>query len=177
MGQLILVNEKINYNRMKLKYVFILLVFVIFVSCQDDDKKDTEKPIINAAYTQAFPSHCDVIYFGESFNLKAFFTDNTELGAYSIDIHNNFDHHSHGHKIEECNLAPVKTPENPYRFLESFELPEGISEYQLDKEFIIPAGNDKGLFDEGDYHFQIFLTDKEGWSTPLGLSIKMMHRK
>ena len=36
------------------------------------------------------------------------------------------------------------------------------------------SGN--GLYDEGDYHFFISLTDKEGWSAQKGLSVKMLHR-
>ena len=31
-------------------------------------------------------------------------------------------------------------------------------------------------FDEGDYHFTIRLTDKEGWSIQKGLSIKMFYQ-
>jgi hypothetical protein len=159
------------------KVVFIFLIFfMLFNACEKKEDIDTEKPIIDTEYADAFPSYCDTVYFGESFNLKAYFTDNVELGAYSIDIHNNFDHHSHGHNIDECDLAPIKQPVNPLIFLKNYEIPVGLNTYEVNVPISIPSGNSTGLFDEGDYHFQIFLTDKEGWSTPLGLSIKMFHR-
>ena len=160
-----------------LVFTFISIILLMFHStCTKKEDIDTEKPIISTEYADAFPSYCDTIYYGESFNLKAYFTDNVELGAYSIDIHNNFDHHSHGHNIDECDLAPIKQPVNPLIFLENYEIPEDLKEYEVNLSISIPSGNETGLFDEGDYHFQIFLTDKEGWSTPLGLSIKMFHR-
>lgn len=161
---------------MKLKNIAILVVFILIISCEKKEDIDTLKPLIDTEYTDAFPSYCDTLYFGESFNLKAYFIDDIELGAYSIDIHHNFDHHSHGHKIEECDLAPKKQPVNPLVFLEDYEIPAGLKEYEVNLSISIPSGNGSGLFDEGDYHFQIFLTDREGWSTPLGLSIKMLYR-
>lgn len=154
---------------------FFLLLFL--GACSEKQNIDTEKPLIDTEFIDAFPSYCDTIYFGESFNFKAYFTDNFELGAYSINIHHNFDHHSHGHKIEVCSLALKKTPVNPLVFLVDYAIPESLKEYEVNQSIPIPASNAFGLFEEGDYHFQIFLTDKEGWSTPLGLSIKLMHRQ
>ena len=40
----------------------------------------------------------------------------------------------------------------------------------------IPSGEGTELFDDGDYHFFISLTDDAGWSVQKGLSIKMLHR-
>ena len=162
--------------KMKIKSVVILVVFTVFFSCEKKEDIDSEKPIIDTGYNDAFPTTCDTIYFGESFNLKAYFTDNVELGAYSIDIHHNFDHHSHGFNIEECDLAPQKQPVNPLVFLEDYTIPAGVKEHEVNLSISIPSGNGSGIFDEGDYHFQIYLTDKEGWSTPLGLSVKLFYR-
>lgn len=128
----------------------------------------------------AFPKNCEVLYFGETFKIKALFSDNSELGstnALRIDIHNNFDHHSHSMEVNECELAPKKEPINPYVLIESFDIPEGKSEYESDLEIKIPSGNESGIYDEGDYHFFISITDKEGWSSNVGYSIKMLHRK
>jgi hypothetical protein len=162
---------------MKEKFIVILAALTLFTSCEEKVDIDKIKPTIDTEYVDAFPSYCDTLYFGETVNLKAYFTDNVELGAYSIDIHHNFDHHSHGHKIEECYLAPKKQPINPLVFLEDYEIPAGLNEYKVNMPVSIPSTNDSGQFDEGDYHFQIFVTDKEGWSTPLGLSIKILHRE
>jgi len=155
--------------------LLLILVFAVSASCKKDDDIDTEKPVINIGFQGAFPVNCDTLYFGEAFTLKLILSDNAELGAYSIDIHNNFDHHSHSTEVNECVLDPIKEPVNPYVFINDYSIPAGSTVYETNVEISIPAGNSDGSFDEGDYHFFINLTDKEGWSTQLGLSIKMLH--
>ncbi|MBN1925394.1 MAG: DUF4625 domain-containing protein, partial [Prolixibacteraceae bacterium] len=91
--------------------------------------------------------------------------------SYSIDIHNNFDHHSHSTDVEECQLSPVKEPENPFLFINEFEIPAGVSNYEANMAINVPDG-----MDEGDYHFFISLTDREGWRAEKGLSIKIAYR-
>jgi hypothetical protein len=158
------------------KIITIFTLGLIFYSCNKDEEIDTEKPFIDLEYTSAFPSYCDTIYFGESFNLKAFFSDNIQLGAFSIDVHNNFDHHTHAYKIEKCELDPVKQANNPFVLIDNYEIPTNLTEHVTDLTIDIPASNDLGLFDEGDYCFHIYLTDKEGWSTPSVVSVKMLYR-
>ncbi len=153
---------------------FFLLAF--FSSCEKDDEIDKEKPAIDLTIEDAFPLNCDTLYFGESFELKVLFSDNVELGSYSVDIHHNFDHHSHSTEVTECELDPVKDPVNPFIFIEDYDIPAGLQEHKTSLSISIPSENGDGLFDEGDYHFFISLTDKEGWSTQKGLSIKMLHR-
>ena len=93
-----------------------LLLLTIFVACSDDDSEvDKEKPTIDLSIDGAFPVNCETIYFGEEFELKMRFTDNVELGSYGIDIHNNFDHHSHSTEVTECELDPVKNPDQSIR--------------------------------------------------------------
>lgn len=153
---------------------FILLV--IFNSCENGTEIDKEKPTISFDLKDAFPMNCDTLYFGEAFILKVKFTDNTELGSFSIDIHNNFDNHSHSTEVTECNLDPIKSPVNPFTSIDDFDIPTGEKEYQTNLSISIPSENEDGLYDVGDYHFFISLTDKEGWSAQKGLSIKMLHR-
>jgi hypothetical protein len=153
---------------------FLLLLF--FNSCEKEDEIDKVKPFIDLTMQDAFPVNCDTLYFGESFELKVLSTDNAELGSFSIDIHNNFDHHSHSTEVTECSLDPIKDPVNPFLFIEDYDIPVGQSDYQTNMSILIPSGNGSGDYDEGDYHFFISLTDKEGWSAQKGLSIKMLHR-
>jgi len=154
--------------------LFILLF--VFSSCNDSEETDQQKPTIDISFADAFPTNCDTIYFGETFELKVQFSDNVELGSYSIDIHNNFDHHSHSTEVTECILGAVKEPVNPFVFIDDYTIPEGLKEYETNLSISIPSDNGNGLYDEGDYHFFISLTDKEGWSAQMGLSIKMLHR-
>ncbi|WP_319589823.1 DUF4625 domain-containing protein [uncultured Draconibacterium sp.] len=157
-----------------LSILSILLLFV--VACSDDSDVDTEKPTIDISFSGAFPTNCDTIYFGEPFVMKMKFSDNVELGAYTINIHNNFDHHSHSTEVTACNPDPDKDPVNPYVSIDDYSIPEGSKEYETNLTISIPESDGVELYDDGDYHFFISLTDKEGWSTQMGLSIKILHR-
>ena len=157
-----------------LSILSILLLFV--VACSDDSDVDTEKPTIDISFSGAFPVNCDTLYFGEPFVMKMKFSDNVELGAYSINIHNNFDHHSHSTEVTACNPDPDKDPVNPYVSIDDYSIPEGSKEYETNLTISIPESDGVELYDDGDYHFFISLTDKEGWSAQMGLSIKILHR-
>jgi hypothetical protein len=161
-------------NFRKIAHLFILLLFLS--SCELGSNIDKEKPFIDLTIQDAFPVNCDTLYFGESFELKLRFSDNAELGSYSIDIHHNFDHHSHTTEVTECVLGPKKAPVNPITFIEDYEIPEGLKEYETNVSISLASGDGNGLYDEGDYHFFISLVDREGWSEQKGLSIKMLHR-
>lgn len=152
-----------------------LLLLIVYNSCEKDEAIDKQKPEIDLDVKGAFPTNCDTLYFGETFTFKVLFTDNVELGSFSIDIHHNFDHHSHSTEVTECSLDPVKDPDNPFKFIQDYAIPEGSKKYETHLSISIPSGNSSGLYDEGDYHFFISLTDKEGWSTQKGLSIKIFH--
>ena len=160
----------------KLSFLVFLLLMIAFGACNDDNEVDQEKPLIDIGFTDAFPKNCDTIYFGETFALKLKFSDNFELGSYNISIHHNFDHHSHSTEVTECSLNPKKEPVNPLTFIQDFSIPDGTKEFETSEIVEIPDGNENGLFDDGDYHFFISLTDKEGWSAQKGLSVKMLHR-
>lgn len=148
---------------------------VLLAACARE-KIDDEKPEIDLTVSGAFPQNCDTLWLGESFIFKALFTDNAELGSFSIEIHENFDHHAHSTEVTTCNLEPVKTPVNPLYFTRDFEIPAGLTEYETNLQISLPAVNNDGNFDEGDYHFFIRLTDREGWSAQKGLSIKLYKR-
>ena len=156
--------------------IYLLLFTTVTISCEKDKNIDTQKPQIDNSFSGAFPAKCDTLYFDESFDLRVLLTDNIELGSYSISIHNNFDHHSHSTEVSACSLDPIKDPVNPFLFIEDYAIPSGLKEYNPNNSISISSGNVYGAFDEGDYHFFISLTDKEGWSAQKGLSIKMLYR-
>ncbi|MCU4176158.1 DUF4625 domain-containing protein [Carboxylicivirga sp. N1Y90] len=161
----------------RIQILNLSLALLLFVSaCSDDNEIDTEKPAIDISFDGAFPVNCSTIYFGEVFELKLRFSDNTELGSYSIDIHNNFDHHSHSTEISQCEFDSKKDPVMPFVLIEDYSLPEGLTYYETSVFINVPSGDGNTLYDDGDYHFYISLTDKEGWSSQKGLSIKMLHR-
>lgn len=155
----------------RLILVFFSLITLLNSCNKDTEEIDKQKPNINLNIQDAFPQNCDTLYFGEKFNLKILFTDNVELGSFSIDIHNNFDHHSHSTEVEDCELGPVKIPVKPFVFIKEYEIPAGNTNYQANVEIFVPIGSD-----EGDYHFFISLTDRDGWRAERGISVKLINR-
>lgn len=155
------------------KYWMPLSFFVLIVlaGCSKDEKPkvDTEYPVIDVSAEAAFPKQCSEVRRGETFIYRAQFSDNLALGSSSIDIHHNFDQHTHSTELEECIMEPKKTAVNPFKLIKTFPIPEGVKTYQVQEEILIPADADPG-----DYHFMIRLTDKEGWQTIKGLSIKVI---
>lgn len=134
---------------------------------------DDVPPVIIMNDPLHFPQVCDTVYIGETFTFRSTFTDNKELGAYSIDIHHNFDHHSHSTEAEECELDPPKTPtENVFLFIQSYTIPDELKTYEAEASIEIPADADTG-----DYHFFLALTDKEGWQSIRGVGIKVLERE
>jgi len=149
--------------------IAILIFFIMLSFACNRDPIDDQKPVIDMNGEDSFPNNCDTLYLGSSFTFRALFTDNVQLGSFSIDIHNNFDHHSHSTDVNECQLLPVKTPVNPFVFIKEYEIPAGLDEYQAVTEISIPEN-----YDEGDYHFFVSLTDREGWRSVKGISLKIL---
>ena len=161
-----------KFRKISLSLFFVFLLF----ACTQSEGIDMQKPEIDLTIQEASPLNCNVFYFGETITLHSLLKDNVEIGTYSVDIHHNFDHHSHSTEVEECALLPKKVAINPFVFIKGYGIPVGQTSHQTATEIELPTGNELGLFDEGDYHFFISLTDKQGWSTQKGISIKIFHK-
>jgi hypothetical protein len=163
---------KLKLNRMKTPKILLafLAIGFIFTACNSDkDEIDTEYPVIDISAANAFPIQCSTVSRGQKITFRAKFTDNAQLGSYSLDIHHNFDHHTHSTEVMNCTADPIKKPVNPMLYINSVTIPSGQKSYEALQEISIPAD-----IDPGDYHFMIRLTDKEGWQTIKGLSIKIL---
>lgn len=150
--------------------IAVLISLLALASCSSDNNEiDTEYPVIDIAASNAFPIQCSEITRGQKITFRAKFTDNSALGSYSLDIHHNFDHHTHSTEVNNCVSDPIKKPVNPMLYINSVAIPNGEKSYEAVQEITIPTD-----IDPGDYHFMIRLTDKEGWQTIKGLSIKIL---
>jgi hypothetical protein len=150
--------------------VAVFICVIALASCSSDNNEiDTEYPVIDVSAANAFPIQCSEITRGQKITFRAKFTDNTALGSYSLDIHHNFDHHTHSTEVNNCVADPVKKPVNPLLYINSVTIANDQKSYEAVQEITIPAD-----IDPGDYHFMIRLTDKEGWQTIKGLSIKIL---
>jgi len=85
-----------------LKYMSLIVALVSAITLgitacgdDDDDTKDMTYPVISAEGITANPVDCQVYQRGSVIPFHYVFTDDTELGAYNIEIHTNADHHTH----------------------------------------------------------------------------------
>ena len=157
---------------MRYKYLFTFIAAVLlFGGCGSDDKQ-VSKPVINMDYDGAFPKNCVTVYRGESIEFKATFTDEQELGSFNIEIHNNFDHHSHSTDNVECELGDKKTPVKPFIYNKDFSIPSAQTSYSATVKIDIPSD-----IDTGDYHFMVRLTNRSAWQEIKGISLKIGERK
>lgn len=144
------------------------LTFLAFSCSSDKEDIDTEYPVIDISGADAFPVQCSEVTRGQKLIFKAHFTDNAALGSYSLDIHHNFDHHTHSTEVNNCSSDPIKQAVKPMLYINSVSIPDDVKTFDATQEIMIPAD-----VDPGDYHFMIRLTDKEGWQSLKGLSIKI----
>lgn len=158
-------------NRLFLRVILLSVFVIALVACNSDDIDDVY-PVIDMTSASSFPQNCDTIYTGETFTFVAQFSDNRELGAFSIDIHHNFDHHSHSTEVSNCEMGDVKEPtDDVFLYIQTWDIPEDSKNHQANIDISVPEG-----VDAGDYHFFIALTDREGWQTVRGISIKIGDR-
>ena len=144
--------------------IFNILVFALF-SCENNGDRDMQKPVIEII----FPQSCVELQRGEIFTFRAQFSDNAELGSYNIEIHHNFDHHSHSTDNVECELDEKKTPVKAWADNWNYTIPKGQKTFEANNEIPIPAD-----IDAGDYHFMVRLTDKSGWQQLAAVSVKII---
>lgn len=151
------------------KCIFSLLLLCTLYACSsDDEEKDMTYPVISDYGITANPIDCQQYKRGETILFKYVFTDDTELGKYNIEVHNNFDHHSHSTSAEECTMDANKPAVNPWVYNKDYDIPSGQKTFTASVEIPIPAD-----VDAGDYHFMIRLTDQAGWQQIKAMSIKV----
>ena len=148
--------------------MMVLLLALSACSNTDDSEKDLDMPQIADAGAATAPLNCQTFHTGETISFRYLFTDNVELGNYNIEIHNNFDHHTHSTSAEECEAEPVKAPHNPWVFNQSYCIPPKSISYTAENEILIPDD-----IDTGDYHFMIRLTDQAGWQQIKSVAIRI----
>lgn len=172
----------------KLTAIAAAIIIAAVSSCNKDDDKtiDIEKPDIDISMNDASPANKATFYFGEGIPLKFLLSDNEELGSYSINIHSNFDHHSHSTEEEGEEQHHEESEEHhhengddgeAYYFTLDFTIPDSRKEFLVDTKIDLQAQSDDGdKYEGGDYHFMITVTDKAGFSTFKALEIKILYR-
>lgn len=149
----------------KSKYILVLLLFIsIFItpSCEKHDA-DTEKPVI----TISGPKENDTLYIGSGVHFEADFSDNIALKSYKIDIHNNFDGHSHKSILTDDSIA--------FSFQKSWNFDEGLKNAHIHHhEIEIPNEIDNKPIKPGAYHFMVYCTDAAGNESWTAIAVKIL---
>ena len=161
---------------MSLMLTLTSIVSAVMASCdKDNDDKDTTKPPLHSQDQAGFvmvPINCDDYHRGDTIHFQYIFEDDVELGSFNIEIHNNFDGHSHstetGEEHEHHEHHEHGDESGAWVFNQDYTIPAGKKSYTADLEIDIPEG-----ISEGDYHFMLRVTDKTGWQEIKAVSIKI----
>ncbi len=138
-------------------------------SSDDNDSLDMSQPVISEQGITANPVECQLYHPGDVIPFHYVFTDDVELGNFNIEIHNNFDHHTHSGSAIECELETRKEAGvKAWVFNQDYTIPAGQHTYNARVDIQIPADAEVG-----DYHFMIRLTDRAGWQQLKAVSIKV----
>jgi hypothetical protein len=132
------------------------LFFLTLNRCTED--RDTVKPVIELHE----PAEGDVLQIGneDGMHFEADFSDNEALASYRIEIHPNFDNHSHS------------------------RADEGSVDFTYDRSWKIsgrnfPAHQHAVLIPEnatpGDYHLMVYCLDEEGNTSYVTVNIELSH--
>ncbi len=167
---------------MSLAMALITILILGFNACSNDDDKDLTPPVISAEGITANPVNCQVYSRGDVIPFHYVMVDDEELGAYNIEIHNNFDHHSHSteaddhdhdHATGECDDDDEHEHEHSegkaWVYNQDFTIPAGCCQYDARHDILIPAD-----IAPGDYHFMVRLTDRAGWQQLHAVAIKII---
>ena len=154
---------------MKIKNLSKMLLLCALSACGSTSKEqDKVPPEILPIGDYASPRNCQVFQRGGFLPFAYAFGDNVELGSFNLEIHNNFDHHTHSTEAGECKPDPVKQAVNPWIYNQDFPIPANLDYYESAISIQIPAD-----IYPGEYHFMIRVTDASGWQELRSVSIRI----
>ncbi|MFV0586359.1 DUF4625 domain-containing protein [Bacteroides reticulotermitis] len=127
-----------------------------FLSCDsDDDSNDTTKPLIDLLEPEEGQELKIGAETGVHFEMDL--SDDVMLKSYKIEIHNNFDHHSHSRAVDETVA---------FSFNKTYDLTGQKTAHVHHHDIIIPANATPG-----DYHLMVYCTDAAGNETYVARNI------
>jgi len=145
-----------------------LLLCALCACSSPTQDKDLVPPEILPIGDYASPLNCQEFPRGGVLPFAYAFSDDVELGSFNLEVHNNFDHHTHSTEAGECRQDAVKEAVNPWIFNKDYTIPSGKDYYE--SQFNIPIPED---VDPGEYHFMIRVTDATGWQQLRSMSIRI----
>ncbi len=146
----------------KFNILFVLsIVFAFaFTSCDDDEMADTTSPVIELDE----PEDGDELLIGGNVHFECDFSDNVKLGSYMIEIHSNFDGHSHKARTRA-------TGEEPFFFKKSYDDIAGLRNAHVHHHDVFIPEN----VTPGNYHLVVYCTDAAGNQSLVARDIVLSH--
>ena len=147
--------------------LLISLLACALASCSGP--KDTVRPEILPLGEETSPLNCQVFRRGLAIPVAYLFTDNEELGSYSLSIHPNFDHHTHSTEAETCPEEEHHSKEegpDAWKYIKEYTIPSGRNAYEASHLIPIPENAETG-----EYHFVMLVSDAAGWTMTKSVSI------
>lgn len=135
-------------------------VTFMFSSCDNDDSSDTIKPLIELHE----PEEGQALEIGNEHGVhfEMDLSDDVMLKSYKIEIHSNFDHHSHG-----GNSRAVQETVD-FSFNRSYDVSGQKTVHIHHHDIVIPANATAG-----DYHLMVYCTDAAGNESYIARNIKL----
>lgn len=141
--------------------IFSVLLGLTFVSCDKDNDADTTKPVIKLEE----PANGEVLRIGGDVHFEAEFSDDVMLGSYLVEIHSNFDGHSH-----KAPSSRATSEEVPFFFKKSYDLSGKRNSHEHHHDIVIPEKTKPG-----NYHFMVYCTDAAGNQTLVSREVVLSH--
>lgn len=145
---------------MKKIYTLSLLAFafsLILTACDSNDA-DTTRPVI----VLDEPEDGAELLIGAGLHFECDFSDDVMLGSYMIEIHSNFDGHSH--------KAPSRAADEPFFCKQSYDLSGLRNTHVHHHDVVIPANATPGT-----YHLVVYCTDAAGNQTFVAREVALSH--
>ena len=136
------------------KVLYVLALSLFFASCSSDSDEPVDVTIPEIDMHE--PHAHDEFAAGQNITFEAVFTDDVELGSYSIDVHDNLDGHGHGRIAQPKNDPSLER----WIFKQNYPIPEGYIRYEAAED--IPISENAVA---GPYHFIVQAVDAAGNAT------------
>lgn len=138
--------------------VFTAILSLVFTSCGKEET-DTVAPVIQLEE----PENGEEIRIGSDMHFECDFSDNVMLGSYMIEIHSNFDGHSH-------KVATRAEGETPFFLKKPYELTGLRNSHVHHHDVVIPENTTPGK-----YHLVVYCTDAAGNQSLVARDIILSH--
>lgn len=142
--------------------VISLIVCAFVASCsKDKEEVDTTKPVIELNE----PEDGDELQIGANIHFECDFSDDVKLGSYMVEIHNNFDGHSH-----KAAATRASEGEQPLYLKKSFDLSGMRNAHVHHHDIFIPENTKPGT-----YHLMVYCTDAAGNQSVVAREVVLSH--